>query len=365
MVKGIGGVALSMTTCLAFADGITTTLSGFGTVGGTFTSDGGYAYSHSASEFTGASNSLDIGLDSRIGVQAVVSVDPQWSVTAQEVAKLRGSSNFDPGTEWLYVQYQPESDLKVRLGRVVLPIFLVSDTVNVGYAVPWFHAPNEVYFAEPLEYIDGGQVRWQHSLYEFQFSLEATYGEADGTFAFGEIPVAAKSRSTFNAAVSISWRDLLVRYGETDLRTAASVSQSTNEVLNLNVHDRFHCVGLQYDDGQALLMIEWTKRDENKLQGFSQPFAEDTSWYAAAGWHFGKFTPLAMYSVLNITDSILQSPAGYHTWSASLRYDVVRNLDLKLQISRAQASNGAYWIDRNAASDQYVNVYSFGADFIF
>jgi hypothetical protein len=355
----------SMAHFAAWADGISTAVSGYGTVGGTFTSDGQYAYVHNATEFTGASNSLDVGLESRIGVQAVVNFDPQWSITAQEVAKLRGSTNFDPGTEWLFAQYQPEPDLKLRLGRIVLPTFLLSDTINVGYAAPWFRAPNDVYDAEPFDYLDGGQVLWRHSLGAFQLSLEASYGDAEGSFEVSGYQLVAKSKSTFNAAVSLSWRDLLVRYAETDLRTSALFPLTATQTLGFNVHDKFHCVGLQYDDGKALLISEWTKRDNNNLPGFNKPLADDTSWYVAAGWHFGKFTPLAMYSTLNVTSTIIGNPGSYHTWQASLRYDVVRNLDLKLQISRAQASNGAYWVLNNQASDEHVNVYSFGADFVF
>jgi hypothetical protein len=365
LVQATVAAIISLAACVAWADGITTSVNGFGTVGGSFTSDGNYAYIHSATEFAGASNSLDVGLDSRIGVQAVVSFDPQWSVTAQEVAKLRGSTNFDPGTEWLFAQYQPNSSLKMRLGRVELPVFLLSDSINVGYAAPWFRAPNNVYDAEGFEYLDGGQVMWQHSLGVLQLALEATYGSAEGSFNAGGYQLSAKSKSTFNAAVSISWRDLLVRYAETDLNVAATLPLSATETFNLDLHDRFHCVGLQYDDGKALLMGEWTKRDENNLPVLDKPVADDTSWYIAAGWHFGKFTPLAMYSVLNLTDSALQNPASYHTWDASLRYDVVRNLDLKLQVSHAQAANNAYWVMGNLASDEYVNVYSFGADFVF
>jgi hypothetical protein len=365
VAKAAFAAIMSMTASVAWADGMSTSVSGYGTVGGTFTGDGKYATYHNSTEFTGASNSLDIGLESRIGVQAVVSLDPQWSVTTQEVLKLRGSSNFDPGTEWLYAQYQPDSHLKLRLGRVVLPVFLVSDTINVGYAVPWFRAPNEVYFAEPLEYLDGGQALWQHSLGALQLNLEATYGDAQATLELGNSAVVARSKSTINAAVSLSWRDLLVRYAETGLNTSVSLPLSPTQTLTYHVQDHFHCVGLQYDDGRALLMSEWTTRNENNLPGVNKPFTEDTSWYAAAGWRFGKFTPLAIYSVLNITNSILQNPASYHTWGASLRYDVVRNLDLKLQITRAQAANGAYWVVRNEASDEYVNVYSFGADFVF
>jgi hypothetical protein len=352
-------------TSAAFADGITTTVSGFGTVGGTFTSNGNYAYVHNVTEFVGASNSLDISLDSRIGVQAVVSFDSQWSVTAQEVAKMRGSTNFDPGTEWLFAQYQPTTDLKLRLGRVVLPVFLLSDVINVGYAAPWFRPPNDVYDASGFEYLDGAQALWRHSLGPLQINLETTYGQTAGTFDVAGFELTAKSSSTFNAAMSLSWRDLMLRFAETYLNTSATLPLSSTQSVDLTVHDRFHCLGLQYDDGRALLMSEWTKRDENNLPGYNEPVADDTSWYVAAGWRFGKFTPLVMYSALDITKSLLQSPASYHTWDGILRYDVLRNLDLKLQISRAQAANDAYWTSASRASDAYVEVYSFGADFIF
>jgi hypothetical protein len=348
-----------------WADGITAAVSGFSTVGGTLTSDGKFAYVHNATEFAGASNSLDVGLESRVGVQAVMTFDPQWSVTAQEVAKLRGTKNFDPATEWLFVQYRPVSDLKLRLGRVVLPTFLLSETVNVGYAAPWFRAPNDVYDAEGFEHLDGGQVLWQHSMGPFALKLEATYGSADGTFNAGGDQISARSRSTFNAAVAISWRDLLLRYAETDLKVATMLPLSAADTISFVLHDRFHCVGLEYDDGRVLLMGEWTQRRENDVPILTGPLADDTSWYVAAGWHVAGFTPLVMYSVLDITHSVLQNPASYHTWDASLRYDVVGNLDLKVQVSRAQAANNAYWIQGDGASNGYVSVYSFGADLVF
>jgi hypothetical protein len=365
VIKATWAAIMSMAASVTLADGISTSVSGYGTVGGTFTSDGHYAYFHNETEFTGASNSFDVGLDSRIGVQAVVSFDSQWSVTAQELAKLRGDSNFHPDTEWLFAQYQPDSDLKLRLGRVVLPVFLLSDTINVGYAAPWFNAPNDVYYAEPYEYLDGGQLLWQHSLGAFQLGLEGTYGETDATLGLAGTEVIAKSKNTFDAAVSLSWRNLLIRYAETRLNSATTVLASATKTFSLTVHDRFHCAGLQYDDGKALLMSEWIKRDEDNLVGFNKPFAVDTSWYVAAGWHFGRFMPLGSYSVLDITDSIVQKAARYSSWGASLRYDVVRNVDLKLQINRAQAGDSAYWVVAKPSSNERVNVYSIGADFVF
>jgi hypothetical protein len=101
-------------------DGISTTISGYGTLGGTFTSDTQYAYVHDGTEFTGAAEQFDIGLESRLGLQAVVDFGSGLSVTAQELIKQRGSNQFSLGTEWLYLQYATDSAVKLRLGHVVL-----------------------------------------------------------------------------------------------------------------------------------------------------------------------------------------------------------------------------------------------------
>lgn len=363
-------VLLTIRTALAGGistgfDSINTAISGYGTAGGTFTSDGKYAYYHDPSEFTGASNSLDVGLDSRIGVQAIVSFGTQWSVTAQEEMKQRGATTFDPGTQWLYVQYQPSSELDLRVGRVVLPTFLVSDVIDVGYAVPWFQGPNDLYSNAPFDYLDGVQGSWQHSLGAFRFTLEGSYGSTAGVLFINSLTVNANSKSTFNAAASVAWRSLLLRYAETDLRSNTYLPSTPIGPLQYYLPDKFHCIGLQYDDGRALLMSEWAKRSENNLPGFNLPFERETAWYAAAGWRIGSFLPLLMYSVRDVESSVMEPTRDYHTWSASLRYDIVRNLDLKAQIARASAANGSYFLNPNTASDERVNVYSLGADFTF
>jgi hypothetical protein len=54
--------------------------------------------------------------------------------------------------------------LEAACGRVVLPTFVVSDSIDVGYSVPWFRAPNEVYATNPFDYFDGAQAIWVHAL---------------------------------------------------------------------------------------------------------------------------------------------------------------------------------------------------------
>ncbi|HEX4377800.1 MAG TPA: hypothetical protein VHZ99_11680, partial [Steroidobacteraceae bacterium] len=277
---------------------------------------------------------------------------------------LRGDKSFDPGTEWLYVQYKPYSDLKLRVGRVVMPAFLYSDVINVGYAVPWFRAPNEIYDSLPFDYIDGAQIQWQHAFGPVQLGAEFSYGDASATFKLSGIELPADSKNTVNGAIWLSWGNLLVRYAQTDLRTGLDFALGPQLQVNTSLSDYFHCYGLQYDNGRALFMSEWIKRNEDSLEPFGKPVGVERGWYVAAGWRFGKLTPLATYSTLNLLDSLITPPASYHTWGASLRYDVVQNLDLKIQVNRAMADNGTYWTTPQYTQDR-INVYSLGADFVF
>jgi hypothetical protein len=137
------GSALSLFAATAAQGDITTTVSGFGTVGGTFTSNSQYSYTHDSTEFSGASNQFDVGLESRFGLQATFDFGSGLSVTAQEVLRERQSTAFDPGTEWFYVKYAPNADWQVRLGRVVLPAFLYSDSRQVGMPFPGSGRPTK------------------------------------------------------------------------------------------------------------------------------------------------------------------------------------------------------------------------------
>ncbi len=358
-------VALALAVSTAARADITTTISGFGTVGGTFTSDKDFAFKHDASEYSGASNQFDVGLESRVGVQAKFDFGSGFSITAQEVLRQRGSKQFDPGTEWLYAQYSPDSDFQVRLGRVVLPVFLYSDSRQVGFAAPWFRSPVEVYGQFPFNYVDGGQVSWQKSLGGFTLGLQSSFGSTSGTFQDGALTIQSDAKDIVNGSISITYGDLLLRFGQTILTIPNSLPLSPTFTLSYQEHETFTSAGGQYDNGRTVVIGEWAKSKQNNAPIFNEPLTASTQWYLAGGWRFGKFLPLVLYGKVNEEQSILSTPYHKASWSGSFRYDVINNVALKAQFSRAQASNGLYFINADPASDKYVNVYSIGADFVF
>ena len=271
----------------ASADGVTTTLSGYGTIGGSFTSDSNYAYRHDPSEYSGASNNLDIGLESRIGVQAVFDFGAQFSVTVQEVARERDDKTFDPGTEWFYAQYSPTSDWTLRLGRVALGTFLLSDSRLVGYADPWFHAPNEVYAYEPFQFVDGGQILWHKRLGEIGVTLQSSYGTTVADEKALGTTLEATAHNVFNGSAAFEFGNFLVRIAETEFVYPVALSLGRGFLVNYSEHDKFTSLGFQYDDGSALVLSEWTKRGESLAPIVNLPILRGEAWYVAAGWRFG------------------------------------------------------------------------------
>ncbi len=348
----------------ARGDGVTTTVSGFGTVGGTFTSDGNFAYRHDSTEFIGAMNQFDVGLESRLGVQAVVDFGSGLSVTAQEVFKQRGSSAFSPGTEWFFGQYSPVSSLDLRIGRFAIDTFLLSDSLNVGYAAVWFRAPNEIYASEPFKYLDGGQGLWRAEIGPVSFKLEGAFGTTQANLVIGGLPITQSARYAGNIAASVDYKSLLFRVAKTDVDAPLTLQLGPHSVT-YTTKDSFTAVGLQYDDGHALMLTEWTKRSQNDIPIVDKPLAASSQWYVAGGRRFGRYTPMVTYGDYRPVVQLISPPGDYRAWSEMLRFDVIPNVDLKAEYSRAPVGDTRYFVTPNFKSDERVGVFSLGADFVF
>jgi hypothetical protein len=346
-------------------DDLHLSLSGFGTIGGTYTGNSGYTYVHNDSEFKATNSQFDLGLDSRIGAQATITYGSKFTVIVEEEAKRRGSENFSLGTEWAFIQYSPTPEWKLRVGRVALATFLESDSRDVGYAQPWFHAPNELYGSEPFETLDGAQALWHSTLGPVGLDLEGEYGTTSQNLQSGPLTITVSAKSAYNVAASLTYDSFLFRVAETEVSFPFGLPLSPSYTLNFQDNDKFLSLGFQYDDGSAILLAEWAKRTENDVPLINLPLNESSEWYVAGGWRFGKWTPLVMYGKWDASLSVADPAVVAGTWSASLRYDVVSNLALKAQFSRPPVSSQPTFSTPDYSSSQRVNVFSLGADFVF
>ena len=76
-------------------------------------------------------------VDSLIGAQLVVQLNPMFPEVAQLQSEQEADGTYLPHVEWANLQYQFTPDFSIRVGRAVLPVFLLTATRKVGYTYPW------------------------------------------------------------------------------------------------------------------------------------------------------------------------------------------------------------------------------------
>lgn len=398
---GACGLGLSAAT-QAMAD-ISTKISGYGTLGLTSIDEKGLEYRSSFSQAKGATRKPDFGVDSRLGLQGTTTVTPEFSATLQLLGQRRrvddavdSNNDMDINFEWAYAQYAPTSNLSFRLGRVVLPAFMISDSRNVGYAQPWLRAPLDVYGGMPLTSVDGAQVIWRIPVGPAIFTVQPSFGRSSYNISFGDVVLATRARNVKSLNLAGEYSDWLVRFGVVEGTSPLSApimglldsSLTALPPVDFRMKDRFTSLGLQYDNGTALFMTEVARRRQNNLPSSApalygsvilpsggtaadlygqyfgdKPLAATTSYYVGGGWHFGSWLPMLVYGHSK-DDLGLSKPT--HSVSGSLRYDWANGVALKGQITQVYARDGTSFVYPDAAtSNRRVNVYSVAVDFVF
>jgi hypothetical protein len=90
------------------------------------------------------------------------------------ISEQNYDNTYTPHVEWANVKYQFTPDLSVRCGRTALPIFMVTDSREIGYANPRVRPPDELYRIVPVRSIDGADASYRVSLGPATNTLQVT-----------------------------------------------------------------------------------------------------------------------------------------------------------------------------------------------
>lgn len=171
----------------AMADDIFS-LSGFGTVGAVHANTKLAQFRAGTQQPIGADSSTEYGVDTKLGLQGEAKFSSDWSGTLQILSQRDKSDSFAPKVEWAFIKYRITPELSVRGGRMGLPLFLISDYRNVGYANPWVRPPVDVYGQVASGIFDGADLIWKHNVGDGTISVQPLVGtsksELPGDFNF-------------------------------------------------------------------------------------------------------------------------------------------------------------------------------------
>jgi hypothetical protein len=370
-------------------------ISGFGTLGvaKSDTDDVKFVRYNQAS---GVGDSPRIGLDTNLGLQATYTMTPALSATVQVLTRKNTSEQFTTDLTWGFLKYKLNDETSVRLGRMVLPAFLISDYQNVGYANTMMRPPVELYGQEPLENVDGADINWQRSFGDLNITAQAFAGKSRGKIfvaplntvghydapTYGLSVTAEHGPFTFRAAhlrAKVEVNDLTGLNGLTDTLARFGFVQLANDItLKGGKHMSFTSVGMTADWNNIVLQGEYAQRRAQDAVWVPQTNA----WYAMAGYRLGKLLPYYAHAHYNGSEQKIKTPAlpaalatpvsalltsaAQSSDLVGLRWDFAKSMALKVQYDcvKPSAKSGSLIYGPAVFRDK-VNVIAAGVDFVF
>jgi hypothetical protein len=388
------------------ADAQMFSFSGFGTLGVVHSSENKADFTSSIFKPQGAgySHRWSADVDSLIAGQVTANLTPRLSAVLQVISEQNSDNSYRPHVEWANIKYQFTPDFSVRVGRIVLPAFLLSDTRKVGYATAWVRPPVEVYQLLPVTSNDGVDASYRLHFGEFTNTVQGSIGNNDTKLTNNG--GYSKARDSWGISNTTEYGPLTVHIAY--LKTNLTV-ESINPLFNafrqfgpegIAIADKydpankpfpFLGLGASYDPGNWFVMGEWGHAKRNSVLG------DNTAWYASGGYRFEKFTPYLIYADAKVDsntsdpgltvsalppflagpatglnaalNAILGSATVQNTISIGGRWDFMKNAAFKLQFDHTRIGAGSPGVLSNTQPGFQpggkVNVFSATVDFVF
>lgn len=283
----------------------------------------------------GRSSDWSSGNNTRITAHVAATFTPKISAILQIDSEYQSDGTYRPDVEWLSATYAFTPNLHVSVGRIALPTFMDSENRDIGYSYTWVNPPVDLYQQLSVPSSDGVEIKYRSEI-----------GDAGNT-----VKVISGQNTTERPATTTTSRDILgifdtLEYGQTMFHLGYQQRQSATENTLTGVtgtwkQDSDISAGANYDPGNWFLMSEWIQRRSTY---------KSSAMYVSAGYRINKFTPYFTHSQ-NSSGSIFldSSPPtaseqqlanrSQSTNSVGVRWDFLRNYDLKIQYDRVTLSD--------------------------
>ncbi len=372
--------------------------SGFGTLAYT-TLDTKQAEFAAPGQFGGVDESGGFSPDSKLGLQVTGKVNSIFSGTAQLLTKKNGVGTYKPEVEWAFLKAQATPDLAVRVGRIGVPLFAISDFRDVGYSNLWVRPPLEVYGQVPISHFDGADAIYQKSLGTTTITGQVFGGTS--TAEDDDTRVHVRHLAGLNVTAEFD-NGLTLRAGTAHGKLTADSANIDglvailgqtpfasigNDISANSKSAWFSGIGVAYDQGDFVGNFEYTWRRTDS-------YVPDTNgWELTGGYRIAKFTPFLGAGKVSIenhntvntipynagpqlaalaagVDGVLSAEAvaiAQRSLTAGVRWDVYKNIALKAQFDHITPTHdvGLFVNAKPGFGNSSVNVFAISADFVF
>ncbi|GGY81726.1 porin [Pseudoduganella plicata] len=375
------------------------TISGFGTLAAAKSNSEDVRFNRD-NQREGTAGTTTFGLDSNLGLQATYTFNDKISATAQVLTRKMTGDTFTTELAWAFVKYKVTDEFSVRVGRVVVPSFLISDYQNVGYANTMMRPPVEMYGQNKIENADGLDIDWQHSFGDTNVTAQAVVGISRGkTYVASNGTEPRYQAGTTGLAISAEHGPVTLRVAHVQVKLkspdATTLRSLTNTVAAVGFPQLAEDMGLVEAKRIAFtsvgLLADWHNivvQAEYGMRRAKDPvYLTDTNgWYTMAGYRFGKILPyyahakyqgkgsnitppaaLARIPALNAAVTGLMAGGSQSSDTVGVRWDFAKSAALKVQVDRVKdgSTNGFLRPLTAAGRGKGVTVVAAGVDFVF
>lgn len=293
-----------------------TVVSGFGTLGGIYSSNEKYGLVRDIGQETPPGRQFSWRTDTRLGVQVAHTFNQQWLAVGQVVVRDQAEQTLNNLISRAFISYRPDTNLHLRVGRMADATFLMSDYLDVGYVYPWVRAPMESYGVMAPRFYDGMDVTYSIPDSAGIWRIKGLAGQMKAAVptASGENYM-VESNDLWGVALLREQGPLKVRIGYTTLhlknsgvvpsqltsglnQVIASCSVFCSAIADEATYMRdtlaslegarvsYASAGISYDDGLWVAQVE-----VSDLSSSTKLFPKGQQGHASLGYRFGDFTP--------------------------------------------------------------------------
>ncbi len=253
------------------------------------------------------SESATFGADNTIGIQVSSDMNDQVSFTGQLLAKgvLDG---YNLEAHWAFIDYHPRHDFSVRAGRLVLPIVMSSEYVDVGYAYPWIRPPMEVYSGIPVTSYSGIDILYTLNIGDANLVFQPYVGSAPPN-ASDSFEMEVQLGIGLNTSLQFEYGSLRAHV----MKVNDAVGSSPEFGFGMDV--QVVVLGADLEIANVVFTSEYMAKefDLSGIPGAST--IEGDAWYVTLGYRMGKLLPHITFAS---ADSDVDQVSGLSLIQASL-----------------------------------------------
>ena len=329
----------------------------------------------------GIENKNNYNYDTKAGVTLNKFFSNEWEFAMQFMAQPDERGSIQPKVNILQVVYRPSSELSFRIGRFRLPLWMISEYLDVGVLIPWIRPPDEVYSSLPIEELNGVNANYTFDVASSIFNLDVFTG-AGAIVTNGGTAITGTLDNVLGTSLSVAYDFLTIRasyvqgtFSSSTLSKnyipggsgpcvgvppSSSCEITTETDLNLG-NSYFTSLGLKSEWRNTLFMGEYASWKTS-----SDLIKESQAFYVLGGYYFLRKKLLTHFTMSRSTkvESLLSVYQGRQkSLIYGANYSVNQNVMFKLDF-REVSTQGMGLFAKDLKGDK-VHIWGVGVDFVF